>query len=164
MVRLSILGLNEYTEGHVWDSFTVPAGIDRQDVIDNILAECAELSLLYTEPAFMQHMIGLWSRKQMNNWIQLKNALESSYDPLHNYDRHEEWKDTGATQVAGFNEQPDLADRDAAQSDHEGHIYGNIGVVTNATMAIEETQLRLRYNLLDAITQSFKDQFCIQVY
>ena len=164
MVRLSILGLNEFTEGHVWDSFDVPDGISRQDAIDNILAECAELSLLYTEPEYVKFMIGLWCRKQMNNWIQLKEALETSYDPLHNYDRHEEWKDTGATQVAGFNEQPNMADRDAAQSDHEGHIYGNIGVLTSQAMVVEELQLRLRYNLLDAITQSFKDQFCIQVY
>lgn len=164
MVRLSILGLNEYTEGHVWDSFDVPDGVSRQDAIDNIMMECAELSLVYPDPDTMTFMIGLWCRKQMDNWTQIQKALETSYDPLHNYDRHEEWKDTGASQVAGFNQSADMADRDAAQSDHTGHIYGNIGVMTSQAMVAEEVQLRLRYNLLDAITQSFKDQFCVQVY
>lgn len=164
MVRLSILGLNEWTDGHVWDRFDVPDGVSRQDAIDNIMMECAELSLVYPDPDTMTFMIGLWCRKQMDNWTQIQKALKTSYDPLHNYDRHEEWKDTGASQVAGFNQSADMADRDAAQSDHTGHIYGNIGVTTAAQMIAGEMDVRMSYNLLDAITQSFKDQFCVQVY
>ena len=164
MIRLSILGLTEYTEGHVWDDFTVPAGIDRQDAIDNILAECAELSLVYTEQATVQMLIGLWSRKQAFNWEQLLKALEQAYNPLHNYDRHEEWTDSGSSQVAGFNESAGMADRDAAESDHKGHLYGNIGVTTAAQMLSGEMDVRTKYNVLDAIAQSFKDQFCIQIY
>ena len=164
MVRLSILGLNEYTDGHVWDLFDVPEGVSRQDCIDNIMAQCAELSLVYPHPAAMKVMIGLWTRKNMNNWVQLKKALETEYDPLHNYDRHEEWRDTGASQVAGFNQDADLADRDAAQSDHTGHMYGNIGVTTAAQMIAGEMDIRTRFNLLDVICDSFKDEFCVQVY
>lgn len=164
MVRLSILGLNEYTDGHVWDLFDVPEGVSRQDCIDNIMAQCAELSLVYPHPSTMKFMIGLWTRKNMDNWVQMKKALETEYDPLHNYDRHEEWSDTGSSQVAGFNQDADLADRDAAQSDHTGHIYGNIGVTTAAQMIAGEMDIRTRFNLLDVICDSFKDEFCVQVY
>ena len=145
MVCLSILGLNEYTDGHVWDRFAVPDGVSRQDCIDNIMAQCAELSLVYPHPATMKFMIGLWTRKNMDNWVQL-------------------WKDTGASQVAGFNQDANLADRDAAQSDHTGHIYGNIGVTTAAQMIAGEMDIRTRFNLLDVICDSFKDEFCVQVY
>ena len=164
MVRLSILGLNEWTEGHVWDNFLVPTGVSRQDAINNILMECAELSLVYTDPDTVTYMIGVWCRKQMYNWTQLKAALETSYDPLHNYDRYEEWSDSGSSQVAGFNQAADMADRDAAQSDHTGHIYGNIGVTTAAQMIAGEMDIRTRFNLLDVICDSFKDEFCVQVY
>lgn len=164
MTRLSILGLNELTNGSVWDRLIVPDGIDRDNLINNILMECAELGLVYTDPDTMKNMIGIWSRKEQINWIQLKKALESEYDPLHNYDRHEEWRDTGSSQVAGFNQDAGMADRDAAQSDHTGHIFGNIGVTMATQMALSETAMRIQTNLLDAITQSFKNQFCVQVY
>lgn len=164
MARLSILGLNELSNGSVWDRLIVPDGIDRDDLINNILMECAELGLVYTDPDTMKNMIGIWSRKEQTNWIQLKKALETEYDPLHNYDRHEEWRDTGSSQVAGFNQDADMADRDAAQSDHTGHLYGNIGVTMATQMAQAELAFRIQTNLLDAITQSFKNQFCVQVY
>ena len=164
MTRLSILGLNELTNGSVWDRLIVPDSIDRDNLINNILMECAELGLVYTDPDTMKNMIGIWSRKEQINWIQLKKALETEYDPLHNYDRHEEWRDTGTSQVAGFNQDASMADRDAAQSDHTGHVYGNIGVTMATQMAMAELTMRIQTNLLDAITQSFKNQFCVQVY
>ena len=164
MTRLSILGLNEYTDGHVWDQFDVPEEISRQDATDAILMECAELSLVYTDPDIVAGMIGLWCRKQMENWRHIAQALLEDYNPLYNYDRHEEWTDKGQTQVAGFNQAADMADKDAAESDHKGHIYGNIGVTTSAQMIAGEMDIRLRYNVLDAIVGCFKDQFCVQVY
>ena len=164
MTRLSILGLNEYTDGHVWDQFETPEEISRQDAIDAILMECAELSLVYTDPDTVTGMIGLWCRKQMENWRHIAQALLEEYNPLHNYDRHEEWTDKGQTQVAGFNQSADMADKDAAESDHKGHIYGNIGTVTSAEMILGEMDVRMRYTVLDAIVNSFKDSFCIQVY
>lgn len=164
MVKLSILGLTQWTDGHVWDQFETPEEISRQDAIDAILMECAELALVYTDPDTVAGMIGLWCRKQMENWKHIAQALLEEYNPLHNYDRHEEWTDKGQTQVAGFNQAADMADKDAAESDHKGHIYGNIGVTTSAQMIAGEMDVRLRYNVLDAIVGSFKDQFCVQVY
>ena len=172
MTRISILGLTNYTEGNVWSLLVLPADVDRQEVIDNICMECAELGLVYTSPATMKRMIGIWSRKNLHNWSRILKALTEEYNPLHNYDRHEEWTDessgSSSSQVAGYNQSAALADRDRADSSgsgsHTGHLYGNIGVTTSATMLTEEYNTRMKYTFMDAIVTSFKDAFCIQIY
>ena len=164
LTKISILGLTEYTGGSVWDQFQVPAGLYKQDVIDNILMQCAELSLVYTEPETMTRLIGIWSRKNLENWTRIMQALTNKYNPLHNYDRTEEWSDTGSYQVAGFDQGNGMADRDSARSDRSGHVYGNIGVTTAAQMIVGEMDVRVRFNTLDAIAESFKNEFCVQIY
>jgi len=172
MVKLSILALNDYTNGRIWDEFEVPDGMSRQDVIQSILMECAELSLVYTEPAILQRMIGLWCRRNLENWRRIYLALNETYNPIHNYDRYEQWTDTSSGeskgQVAGFNQEDGMADRDRAESagtgTHDGHIYGNIGVTTSAQMIEGEMDVRRRYNAVEAIVDSFKGALCVLVY
>jgi len=172
MVKLSILALNDYTDGAVWDEFEVPDGMSRQDVIDSIMMECAELSLVYTQPEILTKMIGLWCRRNLENWRRIYLALNETYNPIHNYDRYEQWTDTSSGeskgQVAGFNQEDGMADRDRAESagtgTHDGHIYGNIGVTTSAQMIEGEMDVRQRYNAVDAIVASFKDALCVLVY
>lgn len=172
MVKLSILALNDYTDGEIWKEFQVPDGMDRQDVIDSIMMECAELSLIYTQPEILQKMIGLWCRRNLENWRRIYQALNEDYNPLHNFDRYEDWTDKGAgsseTHVAGFNEDAGMAPRDRADSTgdshHEGHLYGNIGTISNAQMIQGEMGVRQRYNAIDAIVASFKDALCVLVY
>lgn len=164
MTRVSILGLTDYTSGHVWDDLVLPDGVDRQDVIDYICSECAEISLLYSRPETVQRKIGIWSRKNLANWRRILKALTEDYDPLHNYDRYEDWTDDGKTSVAGFNQAAGMTDRDAAQTTHKGHLYGNIGVTTAAQMIAGEMEVRTQYTLQDAILASFKNDFCVLVY
>ena len=164
LTKISIMGLTDYTDGAVWDHFQVPAGLYKQDVIDNILMQCAELSLVYTEPETMTRMIGIWSRKNLENWTRIMQALTEKYNPLHNYDRTEEWSDEGSSKVAGFDQGNGMADRDSARSDHSGHVYGNIGVTTAAQMIAGEMDVRVRFNTLDAIAESFKNEFCVLIY
>ena len=112
----------------------------------------------------MQRKIGIWSRKNLANWRRILKALTEEYDPLHNYDRYEDWTDDGKTQVAGFNQAAGMTDRDAAQTAHKGHLYGNIGVTTAAQMIAGEMEVRTQYTLQDAILASFKNDFCVLVY
>ena len=164
MVRMSILGLDEYTNGAVWDLLALPDDADRSLIIAYIEQECAELGLLYTDPDTVRSMIGVWSRKNLDGWGRILTALTEDYNPLHNYDRHENWSDSGQTQVAGFNLNDGMADKDAGQSEHTGHVYGNIGVTTSAQMLAGEMEIRTQYTFADVVLNSFKNAFCILVY
>lgn len=87
-------------------NLSVPTGIDKTTLIDNILLRGGEFEVVYSDPAFMQYAIGSWSRKwyrTMQKWI---DALSIEYSPLENYDRFEHWedntdRDTGNAGVSG---------------------------------------------------------------
>lgn len=83
---LSILGLHKATEGAIWDELSVPTGIDQDVLVMSILAECAELEVLYPEPATMGTVIGLWSAAELPIWRKLYETTQFDYNPIWNKD------------------------------------------------------------------------------
>lgn len=82
----------------VFDLLTLPDGIDRNTCIDNIILECGEFETLYSDPFFMRAAIGTWSTKHYRTFEKWITALNLEYNPLENYDRQENWTDTGNKQ------------------------------------------------------------------
>ena len=137
-------------------------------------------SFWHADPDVLKRQIQVWTTKQLPGWERIYRALTEDYDPLHNYDRHEEWTEAGeasaqgtnTNSVAGFNQSAGLADRDRSDQDtssksntsRQGHLYGNIGVTTSATMLTEELQVRAAHNMLDVILENFKQEFVILIY
>lgn len=95
---LSLWGLYTYNPD-LFTGLTVPTDdnsepyIDKQDLVDNLLLEAAELEVLYTDPVFMQQAIAAWSRKNLRVWTDLAETLAYDYDPIENYYRRESWDD-----------------------------------------------------------------------
>jgi len=87
---LSILGLYQYSPD-VFDLLKLPDGVSLDSVRDNILMELSELELLYPSGEFMKTAIGIWSNKQLPVWEKLYATTNLQYNPIHNYDRTEEW-------------------------------------------------------------------------
>lgn len=85
----------------VFDDLVVPDDVDEDAVIFEILAQCSELELLYPDWGFMKKAIGMWSEKNLENWQRVADALSEEYDPLHNFDRHEDNTDTETRNLAG---------------------------------------------------------------
>ena len=68
--NLSILGLYQW-DNSLFDLMQLPSGVDRGILIDNLLAETAELECLYADPLFLKAIIARWSAKQLNMWTKL---------------------------------------------------------------------------------------------
>ena len=79
----------------VFDLLSLPEGIDKDNVVDNIILECGEFETLYSDPYFMRSAIGVWSNKHYRTFEKWIAALNLEYNPLENYDRQEDWTDTG---------------------------------------------------------------------
>lgn len=102
--NLSIVGLLQYGQMKNEDLFkelNVPDGIDIETLKDNIIMECGKMELLYPDFEFMQYMIGVWSRKNQWTFEQWVKVVKAEFDPLYNYDRHEEWTDDGNRNASG---------------------------------------------------------------
>ena len=104
---MSILGMyqmGQYNNDDLFENMQIPSGIDRTDLINNILEQGAAFEILYPDYDYLKFSIGAWSKRwyrTMEKWLK---ALTVSYDPLNNYDRHEEWTDndkvSGKTETA----------------------------------------------------------------
>lgn len=87
---VSLLGLKRLNEG-ILGELVVPEGVDIELVKDNLLAETAELEVIYPDAVFMQAMIGRWSAKELPIWDRLYKTTLLQYNPIENYDRQEKW-------------------------------------------------------------------------
>lgn len=87
---VSLLGLSRINPG-ILDDLALPDGLDADLVKDNLLAETAELEVIYPDAVFMQSMIGRWSKKELPIWTRLYKTTQLEYNPIENYDRTEEW-------------------------------------------------------------------------
>ena len=92
---MSLLGLYTYDDT-LFDNMAFPDDFtedDKELFINNLLMECAELEVLFTDPDFMKNAIGVWSAKEVYVWNRLYEAVTADYDPIENYNRHEETDD-----------------------------------------------------------------------
>lgn len=89
---LSLLGLLAY-KPNLFDALVLPAALDRDTLVHNLTLECAELEMLYPSPDMMGYAIFAWSVKESPIWEKLYQTTQLEYNPIHNYDRTEEWTD-----------------------------------------------------------------------
>ena len=165
MATMSILGLYQYNN-QLFDGLRLPEGVDRETLVNNLLAETAEFEVLYPDVEFMANMIAVWSGKELPVWEKLESTLHYDYDPISNYDRHEESTDSGESlgKVAGYNA-TDLVNSSGASTDvkRKARMWGNIGVTTTQQMIEEERRIS-QFNICDYIIESFKRRFCLLIY
>lgn len=85
---LSIMALYNY-DNSIFDNMTLPEGINKDDLISNLLLELAEFEILYPDPATMKMSIAYWSKKERAIWDKLYATTQLDYDPLSNTNRTE---------------------------------------------------------------------------
>lgn len=113
---LSILGLYNYDNlifedmvlpGAVTDETTgvTTEAVDKPTLVDLLLMQLAELEVVYPDPDFMRQAIARWSRSRITEWEKLNLTIYLKWNPIHNYDRTEEWTD--GEQGSGENQSSD---------------------------------------------------------
>lgn len=82
---ISLLGLYQY-DNTVLTQMQLPASLNRDNVLDNILMETAELEILWPDPVVLKNMIGIWSRRRVKIWEDLYKTTVLNYNPIWNKD------------------------------------------------------------------------------
>lgn len=163
---------------------------DSQTLLASIINRGASFCVLYTDPDYFALMNGAWWNKWKYNFLEWFRVMQMEYNPIENYDRHEDWHEdivddgktvldsdsTDTNTVSAFDSSA-LQPHDKTTStmdntttldndrdlDHTGRIHGNIGVTTSQQMI--ESELKLRYmNLYNMITDIFIKEMLIHVY
>ena len=140
---LSVLGLYEY-DNTIFDDMYIPAGMDRDVLIHNILIECAELEILIPEPEVLKKVIRFWSSSQQKVWDKLFASTNFVYNPIWNKDgtfNETETRDITMTRdLKSTDDGTDTAKRSAYNSssfqNHDqqttDHDYTDTGTVRDA--------------------------------
>lgn len=93
-ITMSVLGLYNY-DNTLFDTMQVPAGVDKVNVlVPNLLADLAELEVIYPDPAVMKTIIEVWSKKQLPVWSKLMDTVNLEYNPIYNKDGYYEETET----------------------------------------------------------------------
>lgn len=92
--NLSVMGLYNWDES-IFEFMQIPPQLNRDVLIKNILAETAELEVLYPNPIVFKNLVAVWSGKQLDIWQRLYATTQYEYNPIENYNRYETGSDSG---------------------------------------------------------------------
>ncbi len=92
-MKITLLGWYSIDE-NLFDGLIVPDGLDKETVIDSILMRCGEFNIIYSNLDFLKFAIRNWSERHKTQFEKMMRALTEDYNPVHNYDRYEEFSDT----------------------------------------------------------------------
>ena len=138
-VPTSITWVEHGPEGDVTHTESIP--YTKQNIIDNILLECAELEVVYPDSDYMKLAIGTWSTKRLYTWQRIADVLYRKYDPFVNMNRHE-WRTTLESRDLAKSETRDLAGsetRDLAGSETRDLAGTNDSTVTGNVNAFNDS-------------------------
>lgn len=85
---LSIVGLYNWDDT-IFEDMVLPNGIDKDEIIEDILFQCAELEIVYPDCGIMKQAIATWSKEELFKWNKIQKLAELEYNPIENYDRME---------------------------------------------------------------------------
>ena len=91
---MSVMGLYNW-DNTLFDLMSIPEALTKETLVDNLLAELAELEVIYPNPVVMKNLIGVLSAKQLDIWNRLYATTQYEYNPIENYDRQESGTDSG---------------------------------------------------------------------
>lgn len=194
---LSFIGLYNW-DSSLFDLMEIPTRedypVDKNVLIDLLLMETAELEVIYPDFDFMKQALGRYSVSRKIEWGRMLDVLAEKYNPLHNFDRNEEYTDneTGNntstnsnTTIGTTTEQTTGFDSETFVDQGKQDISGNTNYTgnSNATrqlthtarlfgnIGVTKSQEMLRDELevrktdfYKTIVDEIKSRFCILVY
>lgn len=132
-INLSPLGLYQWDQT-IFDLMQIPTALDKPTLIDNLLAETAELEVLYPNPVVFKNLLGVWSAKQIDIWNRLYATTQYEYNPIENYNRYETGSTDGAgsTTHSGTDTTTESTAYGGADGRTEGIMHGGTDTVTHS--------------------------------
>lgn len=78
----------------IFDGIQIPELLDLDTLKDAIFYRAEEFGAVYTDPDYLNARVCAFFSKNYRTFDKWFYALSIEYEPLYNYDRYEEWKDT----------------------------------------------------------------------
>lgn len=167
---ISLLGLYRF-DPTLFTGLQLPAVMDKNAFIQELLVNTAELEVIYPDAEIMRQMIANWSSIRLHSWERIADVLYEEYDPFINIKRDEvrtiETSGTSENKVSAWNENS-YSNRDqnsgSSKVKETFHVEGDSAITDAQDVARKEIDLRNKYDLYQYIINDFKNRFCLLVY
>ena len=93
MSRITLNGWLQY-DPTIFDGVILPEDYDRDALLAEIISRSGELYTYHQVPYVLKENIRLWFSRNFLNFDRMMAALMAEYNPIENYDRHEDWTRT----------------------------------------------------------------------
>lgn len=91
---ITLMGFYRYNQ-HLFDGFEFPPDTFRKDLFTGCLIRRWGMQCPYIQAyEELEEQIGMWSLEQAENFKMLYDAFTAEYNPIHNYDRTEDLRET----------------------------------------------------------------------
>lgn len=180
--KLSLLGLYNW-DNTIFDSMKIPEALDKDELINNLLMELAELTVLYPDSDFMKRAITSWSGIRLHSWNRIAEVLYEDYEPFINIKRDEvrtilqerDLKGTGqantkvnAWETTTLQEQnstdTNSTDTGTVKTTETFHVEGDSAITDAQDVLQKEIETRLKYDMYRIIIDEFRQRFCLLIY
>lgn len=148
MATLSLLGLYNHDESllnglieNLPNKFGIPSGyensyytdvtVDPQTVIENLLVECAEFEILYSDFDALKRIITIWSAKEKSVWQKMFNTTCYKYNPIWNKDGKTTWTEQQTT--SGTKTEMEKGTKTTSEDGSITDDYTSTSTTTNTT-------------------------------
>lgn len=130
----------------LFDNIVLPAGVDRDTLINCLIMDTAEMEVIYPRPDFLKMALTTWSHKQLPVWTKLYESTMFDYNPIWN-------KDGTITEVET---------RDLMGSNYTVNNVDRVDNLTDKnTRNLQDQETR---NLKDVETRNLQDENAHSVY
>ena len=168
---LSLLGMYNWNES-LFDNMAYPSGFDADDkalFVNNLVMECAELEILYSDWDFLKFAIEAWSKKEVVTWERLYQASILQYNPIENYNRNEDMTETHSgkdtNQATGNDVDKHTGNDSLTGSGTDTDTHSKTSFDNNTYAAVEKMEMQKgatqtnNYNSTLTHTNGRKDEF-----
>lgn len=180
----TFVNLWELSEHKLFDDIRLPAGIDKEILINTIFDECAEFEPLTIDVDLMKAKINNFFARNYDNFNRLYQYTKLEYNPIENYDRYSDintrnernisntYSGSSENKISAYdsavyqpnNETTDSNTTSGTDNDTNvtvEHTHGNIGVTTTVQMLEQDTNYWNKNNMYQTIAEKFMFTFMI---
>lgn len=84
--KLTLIGINNYTNGAIWDDIELPEGLDKDILVNEILRRNGEFPVVWPDADFLKIQIDFFFKKWKHNFTRWVEAANKEYEALYNVD------------------------------------------------------------------------------
>ena len=120
--RMTLYGMYQY-DPTLFDGVTLPEGMDKTLMVNQIIRQSGELFPYYQVPPQVKSAITEWFTRRKDNFAKLWQGFTAEYNPIENYDRQEDSTETPNITHTLSNSGQDASTNEADVQGYNGTDY-----------------------------------------